>query len=125
MNIFRKYFNTCLQIFFDHPSELLTQITGYHGPAVFLGPEVIKSLTFHTTKGIYGPFGEEQGQFFSSKLREGSVIVGFHGRKGSFIDAIGIHTLVGKAQIMASLFRTGSQKYASDKHTQTIEVYNS
>lgn len=89
-------------IFFDYPSELLTQITGYHGLAVLLGPEVIKSLTFYTTKGIYGPFGEAQGRFFSSKLREGSVIVGFHGRKGLFIDAIGVHA-------------------ASDKHMQTNE----
>lgn len=60
-----------------------------------IGPKVIKSLTFHTTKGKYGPYGDEQGQSFSTKLREG-VIVGIHGRKGLFIDAIGVYVLEGK-----------------------------
>lgn len=85
-----------LQIVFDYPSEILTHLTGYHGPPMIMGPNVIKSLTFHTTKGKYGPYGEEQGEFFSTKLKEGSMIVGFHGRKGLFIDAIGVHVLEGK-----------------------------
>lgn len=84
-----------MQIVFNYPSEILTYITGHHGPAMVMGPEVIKSLTFHTTRGKYGPYGEEQGQFFSSKLQEGSTIVGFHGKKGLFMDAIGIHVLKG------------------------------
>ncbi|PIN21691.1 hypothetical protein CDL12_05607 [Handroanthus impetiginosus] len=83
------------KIIFDYPSEILTHITGYHGPTMKMGPVVIKSLTFHTTKGKHGPYGEEQGQFFSTKLREGSVIVGIHGRKGLFVDAIGVHVLEG------------------------------
>lgn len=78
-----------------YPSEVLTHITGYYGHAMGMGPFVVKSLTFHTTKGIYGPYGEEHGQPFSTKLREG-VVVGFHGRKGMFIDAIGVHVLEGK-----------------------------
>ena len=60
-----------------------------------ISPAIIKSLTFYTTNGKYGPFGEEQGVPFSTKLKEG-IIVGFHGRKGLFLDAIGVHVKEGK-----------------------------
>ncbi|XP_022894534.1 jacalin-related lectin 3 [Olea europaea var. sylvestris] len=85
------------KIVFDYPSEILTHITGYYGPAMIMGPEVIKSLIFHTTKGKYGPYGEEGGTYFSTNLKERMMIVGFHGRKGLFIDAIGFHVIEGKA----------------------------
>lgn len=84
-----------LQIVFDYPYEILTHITGNYGPPMLIGPSVIKSLTFHTTKGKHGPFGEEQGTPFSTNMREGKI-VGFHGRKGMFIDAIGVHVIEGK-----------------------------
>ncbi|KAL9673938.1 hypothetical protein QQ045_030202 [Rhodiola kirilowii] len=83
------------KVFFDYPYEILTYITGYYGPAMIKGPVVIKSITFHTTKTKHGPFGEEQGTKFSTNLREGKI-VGFHGRKGLYIDAIGVHVLEGK-----------------------------
>ncbi|MFX6536514.1 jacalin-like lectin, partial [Acinetobacter baumannii] len=66
---------------------------------MIMGPEAIKSLTFHTTRRKFGPYGEEQGQLFSTKLKEGSVVVGFHGKKGLFVDAIGVHVLEGKVPI--------------------------
>ncbi|CAI9116823.1 OLC1v1018087C1 [Oldenlandia corymbosa var. corymbosa] len=91
-----KHLLKLLQIVFDYPSEILTHITGYYGPAMGMGPNIIKSLTFYTTKGKYGPYGDEQGQPFSTKLKEGAI-VGFHGRKGLFVDAIGVHLLEGKA----------------------------
>ncbi|KAG8389917.1 hypothetical protein BUALT_Bualt01G0028800 [Buddleja alternifolia] len=84
------------KIVFDYPSEILTHISGYHGPTMIMGPNVIKSLTFHTTKGRHGPYGEEQGEFFSTRLKEGSMIVGLHGKKGLFVDAIGVHALEGR-----------------------------
>ncbi|XP_011048835.1 PREDICTED: jacalin-related lectin 3-like isoform X1 [Populus euphratica] len=80
------------KIFFDYPSEILTHITGYYGSTILRGPVVVKSLTFHTTKRKYGPFGEEQGTSFSSASNNG-IIVGFHGRKGWFVDSIGVHVL--------------------------------
>uniref|UniRef100_A0A7N0V401 Jacalin-type lectin domain-containing protein n=1 Tax=Kalanchoe fedtschenkoi TaxID=63787 RepID=A0A7N0V401_KALFE len=83
------------KVFFDYPYEILTHITGFYGPAMIKGPVVIKSITFHTTKTKHGPFGEEQGTKFTSNLREGRI-VGFHGRKGLYIDAIGVHVLEGK-----------------------------
>ncbi|XP_059636411.1 jacalin-related lectin 3 isoform X2 [Cornus florida] len=83
------------KIFFDYPYEILTHMTGFYGPTMLMGPTIIKSLTFHTTKTKYGPFGEETGQSFSTNLKEGKI-VGFHGRKGLFVDAIGVHVVEGK-----------------------------
>ncbi|KAJ3696104.1 hypothetical protein LUZ60_001481 [Juncus effusus] len=86
------------KITFDFPTEILTHITGYFGPTMIMGPIVIKSLTFHTTKRVHGPFGDELGTFFSSCLTEGRV-VGFHGREGWFIDGLGVHVLEGKVSV--------------------------
>lgn len=79
---------------FDYPYEALTHISGYYGTTFMMGPTAIKSLTFHTTKKKYGPFGDEQGSYFSSNMKPG-MIVGFHGRKGWYIDSIGVHVLEG------------------------------
>lgn len=83
------------QVIFDFPSEILTHITGYFGSTMIMGPTVVKSITFHTTKKIHGPFGDEHGTFFSSCLTDGRI-VGFHGRAGWYIDSIGVHVLEGK-----------------------------
>ncbi|XP_047324380.1 jacalin-related lectin 3 isoform X2 [Impatiens glandulifera] len=83
------------KITFDYPYEVLTHITGFHGPTMVMGPTIIKSLTFHTTKARYGPYGDEQGESFSTNIREGKI-VGFYGRKGWFLDAIGVHVMEGK-----------------------------
>lgn len=82
------------KIVFNYPYEILTHVTGFYGPTM-ISPTIIKALTFYTTNGKYGPFGEEQGVPFSTKLKEG-MIVGFHGRKGLFLDAIGVHVKEGK-----------------------------
>ena len=87
-----------LQIIFDFPYEVLTHISGYYGPLMYMGPTVIKSLTFHTTRRMYGPFGEEHGTYFTTKLKEGKV-VGIHGRNGLFLDAIGVHVMEGKVVV--------------------------
>ncbi|XP_057813562.2 jacalin-related lectin 3 isoform X1 [Cryptomeria japonica] len=92
------------KVVFDYPFEILTHITGYFGTVLLMGPTVIKSLTFHTTRGKHGPYGEEQGTFFNSKLAEG-MIVGFHGRKGWAVDAIGVHVLEG--QVADRLYPAG------------------
>ncbi|XP_062222919.1 jacalin-related lectin 3-like isoform X3 [Phragmites australis] len=83
------------KVVFDFPSEILTHITGYFGSTMIMGPTVIKSITFHTTKKSHGPFGDEHGTFFSSCLTDGRI-VGFHGRAGWYVDSIGVHVLEGK-----------------------------
>lgn len=65
---------------------------------MYMGPAVIRSLTFHTTKRKYGPYGDEQGTYFTTKEKEGKII-GIHGRKGLFLDAIGVHMLVEKVVV--------------------------
>ncbi|KAJ4828065.1 hypothetical protein Tsubulata_020839 [Turnera subulata] len=71
------------KIFFDYPSEILTHITGYYGPTILSGSTIVKSLTFHTNR--------RKGISFSSC--SGGIIVGFHGRKGLFVDSIGVHVV--------------------------------
>ncbi|XP_017981485.1 PREDICTED: pentatricopeptide repeat-containing protein At1g19720 isoform X2 [Theobroma cacao] len=83
------------RIIFDYPSEILTHITGTFGPLMYMGPNVIKSLTFHTNKGKHGPYGDEQGPSFTNKMNEGRII-GFHGREGLFLDAVGVYVMEGK-----------------------------
>lgn len=70
---------------------MLTCISGYYGPIAKDDQHIImKSLTFNTSRGKYGPFGEEVGKFFTSTTTEGKV-VGFHGRSSLYLDAIGVH----------------------------------
>ncbi|CAL2233227.1 unnamed protein product [Prunus armeniaca] len=65
---------------------------GTFGAAMMMGPNVIKSLPFHMTKKKHGPYGEEQGTPFTTKLKEGKI-VGIHGRNGLFLDALGVHAV--------------------------------
>lgn len=81
------------QIKFEYPYEVLTSVCGYHGPVT--GNDqgkggVIRSLTFYTNKAKYGPYGEETGTSFASSKAEGKI-VGFHGRSGCYLNAIGVH----------------------------------
>lgn len=57
----------------------------YHG-----GPLCVRSLTFVSNQKIHGPFGVELGTFFSVP-KAGERIVGFYGRSGWFLDAIGAY----------------------------------
>lgn len=92
LSVFFFWFKRNLQIVFDYPSEVLTHVRGTYGPLMYMGPNVIKSLTFHTNRGKHGPFGEEQGPSFTHKIDEGKV-VGFLGREGLFLDSIGVHVV--------------------------------
>lgn len=76
---------------------------------------MVKSLTFYTNKNKYGPFGDEQGTYFSSRQTDG-VIVGFHGRKGYFLDCIGVHFLKGK--------QSSPRRYFDIYSTTTDMTYN-
>ncbi|KAM7505700.1 hypothetical protein LguiB_004604 [Lonicera macranthoides] len=72
----------------DYPSEFLISVSGY------MGEVVIYSLTFETNKKTFGPFGnkdEKKGQHFKFPSTDGYKIVGFLGRSGSLLDAIGAY----------------------------------
>ncbi|KAL2892772.1 Jacalin-related lectin 3 [Bienertia sinuspersici] len=81
------------KIVFDYPFEVLTHITGYYGSTIMRGPTIVKSVTFHTNKRTYGPFGEPQGFPFSSGSTGSYAVVGLHGRNGYFVHSIGVHVL--------------------------------
>ena len=74
-----------------------------------MGPTVVRSLTFHTNKRTYGPYGDEYGTYFSTSFTDGRI-VGFHGREGWYIDGIGVHVQEGKL---------ASQRFVSRPKTVT------
>ncbi|CAI0436008.1 unnamed protein product [Linum tenue] len=110
------------KIMFDYPQEILTHITGTYGPLMYMGPNIIKSLTFYTNKGKHGPFGDEQGPSFTSKIDEGRI-VGFHGREGFFLDGLGVHVLEGIVKPPKSTFSDAIVKAGGDHHVAEIDNY--
>ncbi|XP_009772162.2 putative late blight resistance protein homolog R1A-10 isoform X2 [Nicotiana sylvestris] len=77
-------------VFEETPLERLTGIKGTLGR--FNGHLVVKSLCFTTNVKNYGPFGSEGGGTpFSHVMKEGGAIMGFHGRCGEYLDAIGVY----------------------------------
>ena len=69
----------------------MVRIAGFYGPVKGSDSfKVLRSITFYTNKAIYGPYGNEIGDAFTSSLATGKV-VGFHGRSGVYLDAIGGH----------------------------------
>ncbi|XP_073108273.1 mannose/glucose-specific lectin isoform X2 [Elaeis guineensis] len=70
------------------PAEFIISIKGYYG--TYAGKTIIYSLTFVTTNREYGPYGREQGTQFSVPKGTGWII-GFHGRSGTLLDAIGVY----------------------------------
>ncbi|KAL9380292.1 hypothetical protein Peur_025949 [Populus x canadensis] len=69
------------------PSEYLKSISGTYGS--YKGLLVITSLSFITNLTTYGPFGTAPGETFSIPIAD-SAVVGFHGRCGYYLDALGI-----------------------------------
>jgi hypothetical protein len=84
-------FGMNFQVKLDYPHEVLTCVYGYYNTNRGEGPRVLRSLTFITNRGKYGPFGDEAGGFFSSAMTTEGKVVGFHGRSGQHLDAIGVH----------------------------------
>ncbi|XP_051124012.1 jacalin-related lectin 3-like [Andrographis paniculata] len=71
--------------------EYVVGVEGYYGKSdAASGYDVIRSLTFTTSSGKYGPVGKEIGTFFTSISCKANV-VGFFGRSGHFLEAIGVH----------------------------------
>ena len=57
MDYWWSYYLKCvsnlLQVNFDYPSEYITRVSGQYND--YLG-KYLRSITFHTNKGVYGPF---------------------------------------------------------------------
>ncbi|XP_066339983.1 disease resistance protein RGA5-like [Miscanthus floridulus] len=71
-------------------SEYLMEVSGTTGPFSDVS-EVITSLKLVSNVRCYGPFGEPRGTRFCSRAKKNSSIVGFFGRSGNHLDAIGVY----------------------------------
>lgn len=76
------------EIKLQYPEEYLTSVSGHYCPVVYGGSPVIRSLAFSSNKRTFGPFGVEEGTPFTLSM-DGASIVGFKGRGGWYLDAIG------------------------------------
>lgn len=72
-----------LQVTLEYPDEHLISISGHVS-------SYIRSLTFESNKRRYGPFGSRRGLPFSLPPM-GRKIVGFYGKSGRLVDAIGVY----------------------------------
>ncbi|OEL35249.1 hypothetical protein BAE44_0003732 [Dichanthelium oligosanthes] len=71
------------------PLEFIKEVSGTTG--VFGGHTVVTSMTLVTNLQTYGPFGQPNGTSFSVPVPGGSSIVGFFGRAGRYVDAVGVY----------------------------------
>lgn len=65
-------------------------MSGHYAPIADGGSPVIRSLAFRTNQRAYGPFGVAEGTPFTFPV-DGGVIVGFCGRSGWQLDAVGLY----------------------------------
>ncbi|KAL5780487.1 hypothetical protein ACOSQ2_011224 [Xanthoceras sorbifolium] len=83
--------DTIYTIKVDGSNEYMVGVMGFYGSLEDnVGSEAVRSIAFYTNKGKYGPFGKQIGTFFISPVSNEKV-VGFHGRSGEYLDALGVH----------------------------------
>ncbi|KAF3649914.1 putative TMV resistance protein N-like [Capsicum annuum] len=81
----------------DHPSEFLTSMRGFHDVGLLDTPIYLRSVTFGTNKGTYGPYGMKISVNYKVKEFNFPVGVdrtfgGFHGTEhGHSIESIGVY----------------------------------
>ncbi|KAK3039954.1 hypothetical protein RJ639_027789 [Escallonia herrerae] len=91
------------EIVFDSPAEYLTGISLTYGNMKgVIGFISITSILLRTNVRKYGPFGSEMG-FFASLPLKGGTIVGFYGRSGWTVNALGIYARPKRNACCASL----------------------
>lgn len=73
------------------PDEFLTSVMGNYGK--FDSYLLVRSVTFVTNLRIYGPYGCQEGVVFALPSAKGEII-GFHGRSGEYLDAIGTYVRI-------------------------------
>ncbi|KAL0325746.1 UNVERIFIED_CONTAM: Agglutinin [Sesamum radiatum] len=73
--------------------EVLIGVAGFYGRVKGSGEiEVIKSLSFYTNKRLFGPYGDENGNHFTSMACRNGKVVGFRGSSsGAYLNSIGLH----------------------------------
>ncbi|KAJ9692143.1 hypothetical protein PVL29_011291 [Vitis rotundifolia] len=76
------------EIKLQYPEEKLIGVSGHYHPFWINGTPIIRSLTLKSNRRTFGSFGVEEGTPFSLTM-DGGQIVGFLGRSGLYLDAIG------------------------------------
>ncbi|KAH9326937.1 hypothetical protein KI387_007115 [Taxus chinensis] len=77
------------KIVLDYPNEILTSLSGHSGHISHGSPCVIRSLTFHSNLRKFGPYGVEQGTYFTVPM-SGGKMTGLNGQSGWLLDSIGV-----------------------------------
>ncbi|KAL6597402.1 hypothetical protein ACP70R_046842 [Stipagrostis hirtigluma subsp. patula] len=106
------------QILLDE-DEHVTAVEGMIGHLAHVPDVAITSLTFRTNTGrTYGPYGSKSssGTSFSVPAANGACIVGFWGRSGRFLDAIGVY-------IKPSCFNQSDKALASWWANEFFHIY--
>ena len=73
------------------PSEYVMEVSGTYGLCSPHPDVVITSLTLVTNLCSYGPFSQPTGTPFHTRVDNSASIVGFFGRSGIYLDAIGVY----------------------------------
>ncbi|KAF0916734.1 hypothetical protein E2562_011577 [Oryza meyeriana var. granulata] len=100
----------------DYPYEFLTGVGGRLGPVAHGGSQVVRSLTFRTSRGTgHGPFGDPGGGVPFEYPMEGGVVVGFSGRSGWWhLDAVGLHVAALRPETLCDVVQErGAMAYRS------------
>ena len=71
--------------------EFVTEMAGTIDKFDINNDTVISSLKIVTNLQTFGPWGDENGAPFTIPVQSGSGIVGFFGRSGVYLDAIGVY----------------------------------
>ncbi|XP_019180883.1 PREDICTED: mannose/glucose-specific lectin-like [Ipomoea nil] len=75
----------------DGADEYLTEISGAFGRFIDTRFDVLRSVKFTTNVRAFGPYGPNVGTPFNFQAQDGAKIVGFFGRAGFYVDAIGTY----------------------------------
>ncbi|XP_019180884.1 PREDICTED: mannose/glucose-specific lectin-like [Ipomoea nil] len=75
----------------DGADEYLTEISGTFGRFLDMRFDVLRSVKFTTNLRVFGPYGPNVGRPFNLPAQNGNKIVGFFGRAGFYVDAIGTY----------------------------------
>ncbi|XP_006853911.2 jacalin-related lectin 19 [Amborella trichopoda] len=115
--------NRTAHIKFQYPEEFITGVSGHYSPMVHSGTPVIRSLKFATNRKTYGPYGVEEGTPFSFPM-DGGHIVGFKGRSGWYLDAIGfrLSRLHSSSNLFDAIQRKIQKAWASHKRPTKASV---
>ncbi|CAL4954869.1 unnamed protein product [Urochloa decumbens] len=91
----------------EYPYEFVTGVSGCYRAAHGGSPPVVRSLTFATSRGaVHGPFGDAGADADAVPFAypmEGGVVVGFAGRSGWHLDALGLYVAALRAETLCDV----------------------